>query len=652
MIVVNSKMTSSDSPRLNLATASRDFLATVDYPLRPVVSRTWDKPSRSRSRWNCSYFPQSFPVYRMQRVVSVVLCLLGLLLLSVVAFVLVQVTPTTQILRMELTPTPDTKNSRQHLVADDRKWDVGIARTARKLEDHPEYKRSVEEVYSDDEAPDEDDDEDDLILNESYDENYEHQEDDEYNPVFDMKYFDFSIKEGEGDLNAVANRGQNQEDKKKGKKMSEDAESRHNVVEASNSFKTPRVGQKWTNLPRVILVNDYGVVVVEEGVVFSGAVEAILQEPQTSDASVGEVQKQLRMREVRGLQEPTWERCGRPKNQWVELSGDVAACARYRYPDDYLLLGEVLSFYLARLLGVGHVPPVALSEPSTPRWASVASKMTLAGWGDAPVVVLTPWIDDLVRDHMPTILLDIILKNSTLCILEEESPNEEPSEDLQGHKLYGVSRLEDQKLVTQRSEVEVKEGRKKKQEARGSRSLKQASEKDLVRLLQWSDLLVFDYLTGNYDRVAYMQDAAEKESRPQILTGTIHNLVRSETTDALWLLDNESGLMDAYTLLYGAADPAQSSRFHAFHERMLASLCVFRRSTMEAVLGLAQHPQPARLLVGFAKTNEPLFGKLPDPLKNELFVTHFPQRLARVRDWMSKCVDKLKKIPNSTISKL
>lgn len=640
MIVV---MASSDSPRLTLATASRDFLATVDYPLRPAVSRSWGKPQRPRTRWKCCYFPQSFPVYRMQRLVSVVLCLLGLLLLSLVAFVLVQVAPTSQVLRGGLVMAANTRNN--GMSADDnRKWDVGlgVGRTARKLEDHPEYKRSAEENDSDDDALDEADDEDDLVLNDNYEEEEEEEEEENNNPVFDMAYFDFSIKEGDADPHSS--------------KTNSAAEQQ---ITGSSFFKTPTVLGKWKDLPRLSLVNDYGLEVIEDGVVFSSSVEALLKEERLSDAMVGQVQEKLRSQEVTGLKEPTWERCGRPKNQWVELgSGSSAACARYRYPDDYLLVGEVLSFYLSRLLGVGHVPPVALSDPASGRWEPVASQMSAAGWGDAPVVVLTPWVHGLVRDHMPSILLDILLKNSTLSILEEEEEGEKeasqmPVDGYEGHKVYKVAGLKDQRTLKQSVDGETKrqsEG-KSRQVSRGSRGLKQAAERDLVRLLQWSDLLVFDYLTGNYDRVAYMQDAAEKEGRPQILTGTIHNLVRSEATDALWLLDNESGLVDAYTLLYGTADPVQSARFSAFHTRMLKSMCVFRRSTMEAILGLAHHPAPQTLLVDFVKLHEPLFGRLPDPLENKLFMKHFPQRLAQVHDWMVKCAERVQEPPKTSLRK-
>ena len=47
-----------------------------------------------------------------------------------------------------------------------------------------------------------------------------------------------------------------------------------------------------------------------------------------------------------------------------------------------------------------------------------------------------------------------------------------------------------------------------------------------------------------------LQDAAEKEGRPEILSETVHNLAKSRRTGAIWLIDNESGMIDAYDLLY------------------------------------------------------------------------------------------------------
>ena len=149
-------------------------------------------------------------------------------------------------------------------------------------------------------------------------------------------------------------------------------------------------------------------------------------------------------------------------------------------------------------------------------------------------------------------------------------------------------------------------------------------------MAQWSDLVVFDFLTGNYDRVSSMQvhiiiviiiiiiiiitigiyvctlsyhhhhhhdfkyflnifrqiwfqDTAEKEGQPEILSETVHNLAKSSQTGfyiisiitilimitsstssgGLWLLDNESGLFDAYTLLFPSQEMGPAAQNEA-----------------------------------------------------------------------------------------
>lgn len=316
MIVISTIMAPADSPRLNLATTSRDFLATVDYPLRPAVARTWGKPQRRHGSCKCCYFPQSFPVYRMQRLVSVLLCLLGVILLSVVAFVLVQVTPPQEVLRGRFGYLGGGGGAvaRENADAAMTQGGLEVVRTARKLEDHPEYRRSLEDDYnSEDEGGEEEDEADDLVLTaDGYDDDgYESEEDDDYNPVFDMDYFDFSLT---GDRGGKQSPGRN----------------RQSATASTSTFKTPRVRERWKNLPRVSLKNDQGMKVVEDGIVFSAAAEELLKESHLNDATVGEVQAQLRSHKVVKLEEPNWEKCGRPKNQWVELSTGGAACARYR----------------------------------------------------------------------------------------------------------------------------------------------------------------------------------------------------------------------------------------------------------------------------------------------------------------------------------
>ncbi|MPC57468.1 Four-jointed box protein 1 [Portunus trituberculatus] len=539
------------------------MLAAAEYPsIRPAMWRGWRGPATTPSR---CYLPQSWPVYRLQRLVSLAVCVLAVLLLCLVAFVLLQAAP-----------------------ASPR---IQLGRDERTAEDEGQLFRMDDSYNSDsalDEYEDEEDDEE-LVMSEDYEEDEEY----EYNPEFDMSYFDFSIKDDGAGGGAGAGAGA-------GEQAPQEQEA--------TTFRTPVMRASWAQLPLppLRLVGREGLEVVRDGVMFSPDVEAKLKDPGMSDEDVGRLLWQLRSRKVTELRDPSWERCGRPKNQWVRFSGSVAACARYRYPDDHLLLGEVLSFYLARLLQISRVPPATLARPDHPRWTAAAPQMERAGWGAAPVVVLTPWLPDLVRDYMPASLHHALATNTTLGMATEDT--------------WGTDR------------------------GAGERShhpqLRDVSESELVRLLQWSDLLLFDFLTANYDRVAYMLDAAEGEGRPDVLVGTVHNLVLNRATGGLWLLDNESGLVDGYSVLYGNGDPTQATRFASFHRKLLRSMCLFRRTTIGAVLGLSAHPKPHELLVEFARDNEPLLYLLPDPLRHQPFLSRLSDRLQEVRAWVAECARK------------
>ena len=76
-------------------------------------------------------------------------------------------------------------------------------------------------------------------------------------------------------------------------------------------------------------------------------------------------------------------------------------------------------------------------------------------------------------------------------------------------------------------------------------------------------------------RVASMQDGAAREDRASIMRENMRNLRQVWQTSRLVLLDNESGLLDSYALMYrGGADTG--AQFIQFHLRMLHSICVFR----------------------------------------------------------------------------
>lgn len=254
------------------------MLGAVEYPLLPAAWGGRCTPCRY-------YLPPSWPVYRLQRVVSAALCLLAVLLLCLVALVLLQAAPA----------SPRVRGVRggPRLVA------TGLGGA-----EEDDYSDSGLDEYDDEE------DEEELVMSEDYEDEYEGEDGRPYedNPEFDMSYFDFSIKEG----GAVQQHQQEEE--------------------AAAAFVTPAL-RTWLprlTLPPLHLRGRSGVEVVRDGVLFSPQVEARLRDQGLSDAEVGRLLWQLRRRDVAELRDPSWERCGRPKNQWLRLAGGSAACARYR----------------------------------------------------------------------------------------------------------------------------------------------------------------------------------------------------------------------------------------------------------------------------------------------------------------------------------
>ncbi|GIY01843.1 four-jointed box protein 1 [Caerostris extrusa] len=298
------------------------------------------------------------------------------------------------------------------------------------------------------------------------------------------------------------------------------------------------------------------------------------------DAEAQAALQKLRSSKVKRVEAPTWNRCGRPKNQFVVFDDNSKACARYRAPHQYLVQG---------LLGITNVPAVALSavKDFQGQWNKENVKNLLESkWEANTTVALIQWIENLERDKLPSLLLSSLMTDDVLSANRGE--------------LLSLP-------VTK-----------------------------LVELLQWSDLIIFDYITGNYDRVASMQDAADKEKKPSIMQETIHNLVRSKSDGALWLIDNESGLLDSYSLLYGPA--GQDGRFLAFHQQMLKTNCLFRRSTVERVQWLHQTQQAGRILLDLVGQLEPLFTPIE---RVEEISKRLQDRIAEVNSHIRHCISYL-----------
>ena len=140
-----------------------------------------------------------------------------------------------------------------------------------------------------------------------------------------------------------------------------------------------------------------------------------------------------------------------------------------------------------------------------------------------------------------------------------------------------------------------------------------------------------------------MQDGAEEQNSQSVIQELIRNLRKSSKTGKFWLIDNESGLLDAYELMYRRFENGE--KFVRFHKEMLQTLCIFERPLVEALKNLHNNSKPHEQLEEFTRKYEPLYDKVPkDPDNLEsLFYTMFSKRISDVIGWIQHCDSRTKR---------
>jgi hypothetical protein len=103
------------------------------------------------------------------------------------------------------------------------------------------------------------------------------------------------------------------------------------------------------------------------------------------------------------------------------------------------------------------------------------TKNVSADWPIDAVVALIEWLPNLTKTTMPIVLRDFLTGSGS-----RKTPD-------------GSGRTPDVS------------GLGKPLDVTSTKDLSLLEENVLTQLVQWSDLIIFDYLTGNYDRVASMQ---------------------------------------------------------------------------------------------------------------------------------------------------
>lgn len=234
--------------------------------------------------------------------------------------------------------------------------------------------------------------------------------------------------------------------------------------------------------------------------------------------------------------------CGRMQNRLVIFQDGQKACARYRQNTDQIQ-GELFSFYLGQLLNLSNVVPSAASlvDVTSKTWELASQDIANAQWKSIKPVILTKWLPELEPAGIPMPFQSFERHLNKMDILNITKSHQE-----------SIKTLKDPKIA--------------EDETRSSMIHR------FTELAQWSDLIVFDYLIANLDRV--VNNLYNFQWNADMMSAPAHNLARLKDTQLLVFLDNESGLLHGYRLL---------KKYEAYHGLLLNNLCIFRWSTIDAL---------------------------------------------------------------------
>lgn len=280
---------------------------------------------------------------------------------------------------------------------------------------------------------------------------------------------------------------------------------------------------------------------VEGGIFWSGWLEELFSAGFAEEYS-REWQERVRTYRIVKL-EPG---CGRMSNQLATFADGTKACVRYGINVDQVQ-GEVLTYYLARLLGITNLPPLVLSQlsPESEQWAAVKTHTDALQWSDRAVVSLTKWVANLSGVVTP-----------------------------------GPLRQESSGLHPRLQELDNK------------------TTPELLELMQWTDLILFDYLTANFDRLVSNLFSRQWDSR--VMERDTNNLLKTPDGDIVFI-DNEAGLVHGYRVL---------DMWEKYHSAVLSSVCVFRGRTAQRVAELHRRRDSRKVLLELYRDSEPLSSQL------------------------------------------
>lgn len=309
--------------------------------------------------------------------------------------------------------------------------------------------------------------------------------------------------------------------------------------------------------------------------------------------------------------------CGRMQNRLVTFQDGIQACVRYRQNTDQIQ-GEIFSFYVGRLLNLNNLAPsvVKVVDLKNKLWKSVSNDVATAQWNTNRAVVLTQYIPSLESATIPDIFKPSTRHLNKIDVFEmsaKENVTTEESKQVLLKKLRSKTVKKIQENVDNFNHIDMK--------------LSKNTINNFLELAQWSDLIIFDYLTANLDRI--VNNLFNYQWNINIMDGPAHNLARKMDSGLLLFLDNESGLLHGYRLL---------KKYDVYHSLMLDNLCVFRKRTIDSLKNLFESQSVgSKLSKMFHKKNNAVIRDILPPLpEKNAKILH--ERIGRVLTQVDKCV--------------
>ncbi len=152
----------------------------------------------------------------------------------------------------------------------------------------------------------------------------------------------------------------------------------------------------------------------------------------------------------------------------------------------------------------------------------------------------------------------------------------------------------------------------------------------LVQAEEWSKLIIFDYLTGQWDRLILKGLATRFE--PKVIYEPIHNLYK-DSDGKLVIIDHDLTFDTGYFELGDPEDRYDLVRLHTLEVRYL---CHFNSDLLSKLEELNEELDPLWILVQYAEKNDPLSFADTDLLSRK-FRKVFKKRIQYILHQVERC---------------